>query len=356
LSSSDPGASGNRSGRLDEFPSVPPGCVTGIGSLPFAGAEEAVAFVERASPLLPFWPQLPGRSSAESALTQFLGSAAELAVPRGVAPGLAVEPGHSAAFLALLRDGAAELSPEAASGFFAFEEALLRNEMDSALGLKGQITGPVTLATYIHDGEEAYAEDGERTAILAAFLARAAAWQVRKLKRFGKPVLLFVDEPGLVTSGQGILESRQRHLVGALSDLFDAIRDAGGFAGLHCCGVFPYGILRRARPDVVSFDALGGLESFFASPDVHAHLGSGGRVAYGLVPTRPDPRLHTAEALFERWRTAAATFASPFATSELARSALITATCGIARGDEASARASFTLAGSLGHLFESAAS
>lgn len=334
---------------------MPPGCVTGIGSLPFTDAQEAVAFVEQASPLLPFWPQLPGRAPGESALTQFLGEAADLAAPRGVAPGLAVKPGQSGAFLSRLRDGAAELSAKCASGFFAFEQALVRKSFASALGAKGQITGPITLASYIFDGESAFAEAPERTAILAGHLKRLAAWQVRKLKRFGKPVVVFVDEPGLVTAEPGLLEPRGRHLVSALSDLFDAIRDAGALAGLHCCGAFPLGILRRAHPDILSFDALGGIESFFASSDARAYLDTGGRVAYGIVPTRPDPRLHTPEALFDRWRTAAATLAGPIREQELARSAIITATCGHARTDEAAARASFALARRLATLFESSA-
>ena len=36
-----------------------PGCVTGVGSLPFIDADEAVEFVAQYSPELPFWPQLP---------------------------------------------------------------------------------------------------------------------------------------------------------------------------------------------------------------------------------------------------------------------------------------------------------
>ena len=38
-----------------------PGCVTGVGSLPFTDADEAVEFVAKYSPELPFWPQLPLR-------------------------------------------------------------------------------------------------------------------------------------------------------------------------------------------------------------------------------------------------------------------------------------------------------
>ena len=42
-----------------------PGCVTGVGSLPFVDADLAVEFVAEFSPELPFWPQLPlGRTGA----------------------------------------------------------------------------------------------------------------------------------------------------------------------------------------------------------------------------------------------------------------------------------------------------
>ena len=353
---------GLRAGRLDEsgplnirILSLPPGCVTGIGSLPMKDAREAVRFVEEVSPLLPFWPQLPARSPGENALTQFLGSAAGHLSPRGAGPGLSVKPGQSASVLSKLREGAPDLDPSRASGFFAFEEALIRNSFPDALGLKGQITGPVTLATYLFDGDRPFAASRVLTEALGAHLTRQGAWQVKKLKRFGKPLVVFVDEPGLAAVGPSILAAEAAPLVTALADLFDALRDAGALAGMHCCGTFPLGLLSRAHPDVLSFDALGSIETFLADPDVHAYFRTGGRVAYGLVPTRPDPRLHTAEALFDRWRTAAASFASQFGVERLARSAMITATCGHARVEAASARASFALAHKIKDLFASAA-
>jgi hypothetical protein len=67
--------------------SLPPalaGAVTGIGSLPYLAADEAVRKVATFCPDLPFWPQLPRVSEHEGVIGQGLG------VLRGLVGGLAV--------------------------------------------------------------------------------------------------------------------------------------------------------------------------------------------------------------------------------------------------------------------------
>ena len=56
---------------------LPPGCVTGVGSLPFVDADEAVEFVAEFSPELPFWPQLPMRAAGEGVIAQGMGALIE---------------------------------------------------------------------------------------------------------------------------------------------------------------------------------------------------------------------------------------------------------------------------------------
>jgi hypothetical protein len=43
--------------------------------------------------------------------------------------------------------------------------------------------------------------------------------------------------------------------------------------------------LCQARPEIISFDAHQGLEAFCADPAAQDFIRTGGRVAFGLVPT-----------------------------------------------------------------------
>jgi hypothetical protein len=52
---------------------IPPGAVTGIGSLPMDDPHVAVQFVEQECPLMPFWPELPRRSPEARSVEQTFG-------------------------------------------------------------------------------------------------------------------------------------------------------------------------------------------------------------------------------------------------------------------------------------------
>ena len=60
---------------------ISPGCVTGVGSLPFIDPDEAVAFVAEHCPQLPFWPQLPRRTAGEGVIGQGMGALIEYLEP-----------------------------------------------------------------------------------------------------------------------------------------------------------------------------------------------------------------------------------------------------------------------------------
>src|ERR1700678_424916 len=89
-----------------------PGCVTGVGSLPFTDAGEAVEFVAEFSPELPFWPQLPLRDPGEGVIAQGMGSLIEYLEPADQKYCWSVRSGAAAAFAAALERADAGLIPE----------------------------------------------------------------------------------------------------------------------------------------------------------------------------------------------------------------------------------------------------
>jgi len=95
---------------------APRGAVTGIGSLPFASATSAVDAIVRLSPEIPFWPQLPTISLAESAICQGLAVVSEHIEPRNGGYGYKVKEGRIDSVLSILHRSSGELTKANASG------------------------------------------------------------------------------------------------------------------------------------------------------------------------------------------------------------------------------------------------
>lgn len=108
----------------------------------------------------------------------------------------------------------------------------------------------------------------------------------------------------------------------------------------------------RANPDILSFDAHQGLELFFSDPDAGAFVRNGGIVAYGMIPTLQDLSTVRAEQIFSRWLTLASLAGD---LQQFARSAMITATCGLGLLTPGAATESFAMARHVGKLIRNLA-
>jgi hypothetical protein len=240
-----------------------------------------------------------------------------------------------------LQRSSGELTPANAAGFHAFEEALAAGLFPSAVAVMGQIEGPITLSAYLFYNGRPFLSDPALFAAVAFHVSQIICWQIERLKSFGLPVLLFVDEPALclgIPAGNAVTEEQR---LSALAVTLNDARVRGAIAGLHCCAAQPFGRMCRAQPDILSFDAHEGLESFFADADARAFLRQGGAVAYGLVPTWASLETLEAERIFMRWLKAASLAGDP---KELAQRAMITATCGLGLLDPSAVAESFGLA------------
>jgi hypothetical protein len=218
------------------------GAATGVGSLPFRSPERAVRWSLTRYRDVPFWPQLPRRSSAESMLRQF----------------------HE---------------PLAGANAAAFGPFLRAMRGRFALAVKGQVTGPVTL----------WLASGGTTTLAAARREseRAARDVTRALAALGPPPIVFVDEPALHE-----LRTRPARDVAradaAIRAVIETIRRRGARAGIHTCGPPPIARLLRARPDFLGLDFVRYRDRLLAAVarrDVRAFVQRGGAFAFGIVPT-----------------------------------------------------------------------
>ena len=331
---------------------VPAGAVTGIGSLPFASATEAIEAVAASSPEIPFWPQLPMRSEQESFVSQGLGALSTWMEPRRDGYGYNVREGNIDQVVEALHRSSGELPHGNALGFGAFEQALASGRFPSARAVKGQIEGPITLSAYLFHNGMPFLSDPALFAAVVFHISQTVCWQIDRLKLAGLPVLLFVDEPALcleVSAGNAVSEEQR---LTALASILESARLRGAYAGLHCCAARPFSHMCRARPDILSFDAHEILELFFANAEAMAFAREGGLVAYGIIPTLQDLSALQAEQLFTRWLMAASLAGDP---QQFARNALVTATCGLGLVNPDSVPASFQLAQKLGTLIRSVA-
>lgn len=312
---------------------LPPGCVTGVGSLPFADPHEAVQFVADHSPVLPFWPQLPCRHPSEGVIAQGLGPLAALLESAAKPYCWQLRSGEARAFAAGLDGEDACLIPATASGFFAFEAAFRAGRFPRAAAIKAQSEGPVTLAhcVFVEGAPLAY-QSGWLNRV-TSFVARQAVWQVNRLQRLGKPVVFILDEPAISLVLSGASPLRSAEIVRAIAIVLHAVREAGAIAGLHCCAPLPVGMLPTLNLDLVSFDAHLPVDGGGWFDLTRAVVARSGYLAFGLVPTGPKPELGPAD-LFAQWLRLAATAGDVI---EIANKTIVTATCGLGLATPATA-------------------
>ncbi len=316
-----------------------------IGSLPVEDHDEAINIVLKFTPEIPLWVQLPCFKE-EGMVYQFLPGM----------PGFSGDPAsyfvdmESEAFdedlvtfyeeyMAVV-EGTTELDAsrfvmksDTAKGFFVYVEKIASLPEPPA-ALKAQITGPFTTATGLKDqsGAAIFYNDQLRDAAVK-LLALKARWQVRQLKKFGRPVIVFFDEPALSGFGSSEFISISKDDVARCFDeVVEAVHAEGGLAGIHVCGNTDWPLILDSPADIVSFDAYAYFDTFILYPEhIKKFLDDGRIMAWGIVPTLEPTHVEkeNADSLTEQWEKKAAQIeALGVDGSVLRRQSLITPACG----------------------------
>ncbi len=314
-----------------------------IGSFPGRDHQKAVSLILKHCPEVPCWPQLPAYPQ-EGMLVQF---------SRGL-------PGFDPDRL-VLDPSAADFEQEMLSFYEEYmavkeggkplTESLFAQEQTEVPGLfallsslsqvspravKGQITGPFTLATGLKTPEgRAVFYDPSLRDLVVKLVALRAAWQAEKLAQAGVPVIIFLDEPALAGFGSSAFVGVSREEVQAvLSEVAEEIRAQGALAGTHVCANTEWDLLVEAGLSVINFDAFDYLDRFLLyAKDLKGFLNQGGLLAFGIVPTLKPEALERAEAqsLANRVKEAIQKLAQETGVpeEEIAQSSLVTPSCGM---------------------------
>ncbi len=267
---------------------------TGIGSLPGTDPDKAAALSLAYLYEAPIWPQLPQRDFREHMDGQY----------SETLPGLRLDEAKRRFFFDTSKDltpelekffgqylekdyGFFKMTEEYASGFYGLLRALKKGVPPRTRFVKGHITGPLTAGISFKDeaGKDIIHNDMLFDAVVKG-LAMKAAWQIRELKQFGKPVIIFIDEPAMESLGSAFSAVSSEVVAEKLNEIIDTIHELGGIAGIHCCGNADWPLLFSTRVDIVNFDAFGYMDKVLLYPDdIKKFYSRGGSLAWGIVPT-----------------------------------------------------------------------
>ena len=310
---------------------------TGIGSVPLPDPDQAAAFVLDADVSIPFWPQLPKRGFREQIIPQYshaipcvsIDDEQELVTFDDADKMDRLQAFYEAYLSEQLEPFA--LDPQSAAGF----DALIRQAAGRTWPIvKGHAVGPITLAVGIANAEkQPLYSDPELRDAAVKMLTRNVQWQIEQLKPLATDrVLIFLDEPALAAYGSSTyLFISEQDVADMLGEISDAIRAAGGIAGIHVCGNSDWGVVIRSGVDMVNFDAyqFGTTIALYAD-DVRTLFDRGGSIAWGVVPTSDAIAGETVESLSRRLDECFASLqAKGFDRDLLRRRAVLTPSCGV---------------------------
>jgi len=286
---------------------------TTIGSLPLDDAEEATKLILTYTPQIPAWVQLAKRPK-EGMIIQFTeglpglkwsnekpyfntkDSGFQDEVLKFYEHYLAITEEHSTSHLENF-----SLTPNYAEGFHTLVETLNRSEYHPT-AIKGQVTGPFTLATSLtdQDGKSAF-YDPQLRDITVKMICLKSMWQIRKLHSFGVPVIISIDEPSLAGFGSSAENT-------------------------------DWSILLATGIDILSFDAYSFFDKLFlyAEP-LKDFIARGGIIAWGLIPTSHPEKLkeETVNSLIKKWQSQIEQLShNKEDIKNVARQSLITPSCG----------------------------
>lgn len=274
---------------------------TGIGSLPDMEDYKALELIERTFPLCPHWPQFPARKD-ESCIHQCFYKLMDLGLmemkegrgPKILTRSLDFSDKMARFYEIYLERGEGEdldeemnLPHQRAPGFYSFMERLEKKGPGKALYLKGQLMAPLTAGMTILDeeGNSAFYNEQLRD-LLVKNLELVARWQIRKLRKFGLPVIVFLDEGMMQAYGnRDFLSLKGEWIRDSFSSIIEVMKKDGALPGIHACSSADWELLLEASPQIINLDVYNYFNSLLGvSHRLNEFFEKGGVIAWGIVP------------------------------------------------------------------------
>lgn len=287
------------------------GIATGIGSLPYTDAEQAIDLVLKHCPEMPFWPQLPQRCQTEGMLAQFSQNIPCIKLGKN---GLVFNSQSQDKELEVFYDRIIsqdldyfKISSDYAAGLYGFlrrlDDPKYETFLQKSAFIKLHVTGPFTFSSSINNEEgKALLHDEIFMQVILKSLTMKALWQVKLFKKYNKKLVVFFDEPYLGCFGSAFTPINKEQVVKGLSELTETIKAEDVLIGVHCCGNTDWSIFTDIPSiDIINFDANMFLDRFILySDNLKSFLKRGGILCWGIVPTQEFDEKDTAKLLTDR--------------------------------------------------------
>lgn len=332
-----------------------------IGSLPVNDPRAAIKdWILTSTPEIPIWPQLPA-NPYEHMLHQFAEGLPGVVEESIETPESRIyydpeAPGFDEAQLAfyeeylqvmedpeLLLTSRFAVSRKRAQGIYTLAD--MTASLTGPIALKGQITGPFTMLTGVHDRQDRLGYYNETTRdIVVKGLAMKAAWQALFFRQHSPlPVLIFIDEPALAGLGSSAFISiAAGDIQNDINEVAATLHSVGALAGVHVCANTEWDILLGSDIDILSFDAYGYFDRLILlNQQLQAYLDQGKILAWGIVPTSDHEAIdrESSDSLVSLWEKQAAELVRPGRDlAAILRQTLITPSCGTGSLPPAAAR------------------
>ena len=328
-------------------PTFEPCCLaTTIGSLPHKDVERGTELMFTSTPKIPSWVQFPRLAFHENMMVQFTEGMPALVQDDDRIYFDTQTTDYTdqltlfyERYLQVIETGNSDalehfsISTKYSAGFKSFIQYLTKSA-DSAIMLKGQVTGPFTQAINLLDenGRCAYYDETLRD-VVKKTVAMKALWQITQLSRFQKPLIIFLDEPSLLGFGsQTFITVSEEDIISDVNEVVSLIHAHGALAGVHCEEDTDWSLLMATDLDILDFDAYDHLQAMTLYPaDLESFFKRGGTLGWGIVPTldAEAAATETVDSLLERFEAGLDRFEEKgFQRSELLAKALITPSCG----------------------------
>ncbi|MDD5427836.1 MAG: methionine synthase [Candidatus Omnitrophica bacterium] len=320
---------------------------TGIGSVPFRDPKAACDVIFDNFPSIPFWPQLSRLSYLENMYVQYSENIPGIVVDeikKTVHVDTADIMGDIEKVYGKYLDGDVDffgISEKYAAGFYEFlrRKAFLPKETKF---VKGHITGPISYAmTLTNQNKESIFYNKDLVEVLTKVLAMKARWQIRQLKKLSPNVIIFLDEPYLISFGSGYVMMDQALASGILEEVAGAVKEEGALCGVHCCGNTDWSFLLQRGIDIINFDAYNFTKEFLLyAAELKGFFERGSAVAWGIVPSSNAVEKNSAEIITQALKA----WMQILHTKGIEKgvvSSLITPSCGVGTLDEKSAQKVF---------------
>lgn len=318
-----------------------------IGSLPHNDLTKAMNVVKKDFPQIPFFPQLKNINKNEDMIIQFLEGLPSF-LPSKL-ENFTIDSDSEEFFEDLetfftdyekitLENNAEILehygiSKDFSSSFEEFENIIKTTKPQFA---KGQIVGPFTLATTLQDNNgKAVIYDETLKDIIVKLLSLKALWQIKRIKKANPDTtpIIFMDEPSISQLGtSAYMTISEAEVIQMLKEISDIIKANGGISAIHCCGKCDWSIPMKAKIELLNPDAYTFAENFsIYYKMIENHLLSGGKIAWGLIPTLDVDALRgtTLKNLIEKFEQAVKYLTNKRIDEKLIiDNSLITSSCG----------------------------